>query len=284
MATRRNMLELGADLEPVLRAFGHIPPALAGALASRFFQMMDHHRRAVIKYHQMPSGKDGMRMLGAGLHRYGRKSRDVPTSIDDAQGESFASLGSNPGVGRDFFKNLQDGADITSGAPMAVPIGYAALKGVGRRVAMRRFYETLRTRGYIVTKSGYLIDPSGGMYAGSGDQMTVNRKLNRNARTTLIGKLVRRRRQRKLLGFYEQFDRVWPKHFAKMESDIAVAMKAGGIDKLERRNQTERLATIVFKEAKAAYLGNNPGQVKDAVKVAKAAAAAVRARRVSGDD
>lgn len=270
-------LTLAADLEPIIAQVQLLGPALAGALSERMFQLTDHHRRSVLKHNQFPSGREGMKAIAAGLHRYGRRGKTPPTDLRDVVGESFASFGASSALGTRFFRDVEEGRTISTAKPMAVPISAVALTGTRRRIAMREFWRALKAREYIITKKGYILRPAAGMYD-PGNQHTVNMRVRRNARTTLVGVLTKRRRQRPILGFYDQFNRVWPKHKAKMDQDVMDALRVGGAAQLGKRSDLARLTRIEYKRAYNAYLARRPGDFKGAVTVAKSTAKAVRMR------
>ncbi|MFZ2875473.1 MAG: hypothetical protein WAZ94_13450 [Phycisphaerales bacterium] len=255
------------ELGEVLASLGTLPPALAGAMAYRFFDLTNNHRRKVIKQAgaDFPSGAGARKMLGAGLHAYGRK-RPNPTKLADVQGESFAAFGDSSHLSDGFFVDLERGATIDATGWMAVPL-VGHLRGGARAAAVKRFNQLLTAHELAATKSGYMV--------------RRNASRGSRTRTSLLGVLVRRRHQRKLLQFFRSWDEIVPKHAARFDRDIEAGLTAAGQARLTARNRVQQMSGAAYSAAYKEFLAMNAGKHAEARKVAKVAAALAR-REVLG--
>lgn len=201
-------------LRSVVEAVGTVPPALAGVIAEINFDTVNYHRSSLLKRakREWPAGVGAQRFLAHRLGGYGRKTRgSYPTSIAQATGESFVK----PSMGgdRSYMGFVETGGTVSSGSDrFAVPIEALKKRGRSRSEAILKFNAALRAGRYVITKSGLIIDDS-------------------NKRRTVIKGVFRRsRRQRALLGFFAEWERIWPKQSAKYNqaADIAIAAVQAG--------------------------------------------------------
>lgn len=242
-----------------------LAPAVVGALGQRFFDATDHHRRSVLKYHKLPAGRGGQKFLAAGLHRYGSKTR-FPTKFADLVGESFAAAATGTFYGEDAFSLLEKGGPKSAGDYFAVPVFANGKTGAARTSAVAKFKRMLEAGDLqmVGKKTRYLVS---------------REALERGGKRAvqILGVLVKRRSQRPQIDFYGQWEKVYPKHVARMEADLALAMTEAGRKALAFRVDGKRRASEEYGRAFRASLagGANATAAKAA---AKAAALAVRAR------
>lgn len=255
---------ISADVSAVVAQIGYLPPALTGALAYENYNLVDHHRRSVLKHHKLPGGKAAQRFLASRLHRYG--SKKDPTELADLVGESFAAAQTGKTFGRERFRKLEEGGERTTSRWFAVPIGALQLKSPGARsAAYRRFREQLSAHMLVVVGKGLLIRRD------AHDQGAKTKVVK------IIGKLVRARREQPMLGFQEQFDRVLPGHMARYDKALDLAMTEAGRDRLARDLQTRARGAAAYRAVYDQFLNANAGKFSEARRVAKAAAKAARA-------
>lgn len=259
------------DIGPVVATLGGIPPAVAGAISEAHFDLLDHHRRSVIKNVQakFPGRRSAAKYIATRLFRYGRKRANLEF-IEDAQGESFGV--SRPDLfGDDNLGNLEEGRQIDASGYMAVPIAAG-----------------LQQRAWGATKSGVF-----GKLQKDGKLRVVYRKgrpallvadhearRGRNAvgeRTAVYAVLLKERHQRALLGFYPAFDTVVPRHAEKYDRVIELALTEAGRQKLAQDNTARAAGREAFSLARAQAIAKGLSAA-DARKVA--ADAAREARKV----
>lgn len=257
---------IGINFGGVLGQLAHLPSALIGVIGELNYDLMSHHRLAILKHNKLPSGRGAQAMIATRLHRYGRK-RAEPQSLDEVVGESFAAADKGETYGPTFFEDLEKGRDINAGKLMAIPIGALALTGGARAAAIKRFREQLANHELIVTPGGALIN---------------KRKLGPKAlKQAIVGILSRNRTQRPLLGFFSEFERIWAAHLVKYEKAAEMAMTAAGQEALAGELQTKTIAreaaSSAYIAAYRAAINANPNATGQARKVAKAAAKLARA-------
>lgn len=263
----RGGLRLEAQIDEAFFTLGYMPAALIGALGERNFDLVNHHRRGVLKdvAADFPGGRLAQQAIASSLHRYGKRRGD-PRSLEDLQGESFAASSDDSPFGRGVLHVLQHGGVVAARKAMAVPIIPPGTHGSARAAIRRRFREALAAKDARVTKSGYIVkDASRGA-----------------ARSVILGRIVRSRRQRKLLRFYERFDAILGRHLPKYDADIRACMMIAGRAALERRTKMRGVQTAAWRETYAKYLDANPGKFAEARRVAYEAAKAARRRSIGG--
>lgn len=248
----RGMTVSIAGIGEVMATLGYLPPALAGAIAERNFDLVSHHKRSVLKHHQLPARSSATRFLASRFFVYGRKTKSTPTRIEDAQGESFMAAASGETFGEDRLRVLEEGGTITSNAPMAMPFAPPTATGWIERV----FRRGLKAHAFGITPGGLIIRHEAGR-GGMGE---------------VIGKFIRSRRQRPLLGFFRQFASVMPRHLPKYERAAAMALTAAGREALEHR-------TTIAEAGSAAYASVLKAQIDAGVRLTKARRVARAAAR-----
>lgn len=256
---------IGVDARQVMATLGYLPAALIGVIVEENWDLINHHRSSVLKHHRFPARRASQNLIAASTQGYGRR-RPNPRSLSDAQGEIF--MGDVPapdkfGVG--FWRTMEFGRAISARRPMAV--SFAAINAVGaaRTRIQQQFRDALTARRFAVTRGGLLVLRKG--------------RLSGQRRGEIIGKLIRRRTQGRLLGFYEQFDRIVPAHLSRYDEFMDLALTESGRESLALypgwvHSYTKR----VFEAQMKKFLDKNPGKDEDARRVANKAAKVARRR------
>lgn len=283
-----------AEVEPVIEMLGALTPALAAVLASVNWELLSHHRSAVLKHHRFPGGRASQRMLGSRIFRYGAKVR-APVRIDDAVGEVFAAAESGETFGETAFVDWEKGRRIGASGYMAVPVGEGVKDTPKGRRATAKFRRLLTAREFRIA---WVREGLGLLYVTLSGAQRRRRDVKRQredggtnlrtARRLVMGMLIRKRVQRPILDFYKRFDAVAPGHMKDYESAVALALTEAGRIKLERRavNQVEaeRRGAEAFTRMKSAMLGGGypSGHAKRAAAIARRRA--IQAYRAGRDD
>ena len=270
-------LEIRLDMSEVLATCGCVPASLAGALSARSFDLLSHHRKAVIKNAKTwPGGAKAQRAVASRLFRYGSKNGEQASAISDVQGQSFAASTSEPSspfAGGSLGK-LESGGTVSTNQPMIVPIA-RGLNNDGLTKS-RMFINAIKNHTFDVITQGkgrglVILQHA----ANNKDQ---NDEKFRGWRSVVIGKLLKSRRQSPMLRFFESFERIVPKHKADMEKDLGDALTAAGLAKLDRRADVQAAQRGAYRAAYAEALANLPGKHAKARAAGAAAAKLVRAR------
>ena len=178
----------------------------------RVFDLLTHHRHSVIKAAatSFPGGRGAQKMVAANFRRYSREKEKVGAAgAFRIVGESFMRASDKARwISSDLFKNLEQGANIGSADPMLIPIG----KGL----TTRKWADMIKSKALTVIqrpgKPALLVKFIGPRRSGK------LRGFGGNAE--LFGVLTHSRRQRPILGFFAGFDRVLPRHLAKMDRSL----------------------------------------------------------------
>lgn len=276
-------LDVGLSIDEVIAQVGFLDATLLGAVRERFYQATDHHRRSVFKHVKAtwPGGLKAMRMVASRFHRY-----SAGDSLSKLKGESFAAYSTkNPALDREALERLETGGKVNPSGMMAIPIGAGARQIRGRLIPTKQFTDALKNRQFVVingkTVKGLLVK----VY-----DATRRKGEAIGERSVILGKLIKGRTQRPLLGFYDSADRVMPKHQAQMEKDLEAALTVAGRQRLQRRMDSRAAQSAAYRsvfQAGKAEVEKLTG--KDAAKgysalrrAASEAAKAVRANRVTG--
>jgi|GEM_PF-4099127 len=220
-------LDVAVNPGDVLRQIVNMPPAVLGVFGEFMFDLMSHHRSSVLKHHGLPAKQSATAMIATRLHRYGRKRKD-PQSLSDIVGESFAAAEAGETYGDQFFAQLERGASVSSRVPMAVNFKAIGLEGMARTRATAKFREELARNAFFVTPGGYLVRDNALSSVGPAPIGGSRRR----GRTELVGRLVKRRAQRPVLGFHKQWDSVWARHAGKWTRALDLAQTAAGQAKI----------------------------------------------------
>lgn len=229
---QKRTLDLEAKVGEVVAQIGFLPPALIQILRVRNFDAMDHHRRTTATKSGLHNQDRARRFIFSRMFRYGAKVKN-PLKIEDVQGESFlASRDKSKGFPLDekFFTALETGGPVNTNEPMAIPILAGLQKGPYGTFPTSRFTRLLREKGFDVvkTKGGktLLID-------------VQQRRGQLGMRSVIMGVLARRRIQRPLLGFFKAWDAILPRHLAKYERVMDLALTEAGRQSLARQLDQE---------------------------------------------
>ena len=263
-------------LQEVMATVGFIPSGLIGALAERNYDLVDHHRRTVLKTHDMPAGLRATRWLATRLHRYGATTPS-PTTLDELQGESFAAGQPEKGIlDPKRIASLEDGGDVHTREQMAIPFGAGVQHIAGRegtptaaftRALERREFDiidTPRARGLLI--------------------LELNARRGKHAigqRTAIMGVLRRSRHQRKMIGFYQSWGDILPRHLPRYDQAVDMSLTAAGQAALEHRTQTRHAGRVAWKQEFERFLGAHPGNFRGAKQAAISAARAARSLNLS---
>jgi hypothetical protein len=255
--TQQLPFEIRVKMAKVVAQIGLMNPALLGALAEANYDLVNHHRRSILKHHKLPAKSSATRMLAARLHGYGR-TRRVPESFADLKAESFAAAKSGQTFGDSLLIDLETGRSISASGPMAIPFAAMTLQGGARSAAMRRFREQLNSGALKIIRGNLLI--------------------RREGRKPIkpLGILVKQRTQRPMLGFYRQWDSVLARHMAKFDRILDLAMTEAGREDLAARAVAAENGRAASRDVYREFINNNPGQHAKARQVAARASAAAR--------
>lgn len=274
------LVSFDAAIEEVVATLGYIPAALIGAIQERHRQFVDHHKRSVIKHagQKFVAGDRARRMVASRLFR--RLGHKNPAHLEGVTAESFAA-GRDGGFGAITGKSLlawEYGGAVGGGEWQAVPIGRG-----------RPFAGVFQNRA-VWTGKGYasaLGDSSKFMVIKSprtGKLIIIDvrkRTLQRQSAAgvsdpEVVGVLMRRRNVAAKLGFYDEANRVIPKHLAAMEKDAALALTEAGRASLDKRGKLLSAQRSAWRDTYRQYLDANPRKFGKARAVAGAARRAVR--------
>lgn len=209
-------LEVRVDQRHAQAALAHVRGGLGSLLRVRFFDLLSHHRRSLLKHNKLPNRRGGQNFIGAFYRRFAMGGSEGRYARPAAIGEAFmAASGDEYTRGPGAFRLLEEGGTVRSAEPMAVPIGKWA-KGTG----LRTFRRLLKERGVrTVMRAGrppLLVRDVGG----------------RRARTDIVGVLTFTRKQPALLGFYTQWASVVPRHQAKLDRSLESLLTEAGRERL----------------------------------------------------
>lgn len=196
-------LTISVDMQEAVSLAGSMPAAVQGAIRALMFDVVDNHRRRVISRagQNFPGKRAAQKMVAARLRRF--------TKVDPSLGPVAGVVGESAltTLPRDRFapsvlRLLEDGGTVTSREHMFVPFDapsrkrFEAAKAAGRIRVFRR-------------RSGPpIVADLGRQWVGAG------------ARSRPLGVLVRRRRQRPLLGFF----RLWGETISKRQGEFVKAI------------------------------------------------------------
>lgn len=266
-AAKAAMVTIQTKIGDAIRTLGFIPPAMQGAIRSRFYDLLSHHRLHTMKYHQLPGGRSAQKWLVTRLYRWTKLTGGgvMPMNV---VGEGFAADVDEWGG---QLKVMEQGGTRTTQAPMLVPIGAGDAAGPGLKPS-KRLQRVLaeKSGAFITTGKGttFLIEHMAGKRNGMG------------ARSMLLAVLTRRQKYRPMLGYQKAFDLVLPKHISKVGDDVDKAMTVAGRQSLENRSEIEAVVNRARIDAMRKYLEIYPGNFREAERVAKLAAKSIRTEYV----
>jgi len=276
-APSTSMLDIQARVADVAATLGGIPDAVAAALHEAMFDLVNHHRRSVLKHHGLPSKRRAQKMLAAQLHRYTKRGMERANPIE-MSAESFGAS-STP----KFLLNLEYGGPIRSDDWMAIPVeGGLFMNKSGERMThanFRKFLTSNKLRA-VSTRRGILLVK---------EQSRSKTKTGeiKGARTVVYGVLRKSRTQRPMLGFNHAWEKNLPEQLAKFDKILDEAVTEAGRIRLARQQEASRASTAAYYDELERQLAASGGKMNAAVRraateAAKAAKARSLARKEGG--
>lgn len=226
------LVGIETNIGEVAATIGYMPAAVAGAMSEAMYNMMDHHKRSILKHHRLPGGRSAQRFLASRLFIRGRRTKEQPTRIEDVEGETFAAAERGETFGGSVFKQLESGARISASKFMAIPIEQGRFRRGGLRTSAL-FQRLLERKAFRIVPARkrhvrLLIHE---VKAGK------SRGELRGERSMVVGVLTMRRTQPAQMGFHSAFDSVANRHLSRLDEVTTKAMTAAGRASLDRRNQ-----------------------------------------------
>lgn len=303
MSETNASISIEAKVAEAIAAVGFVPAALLGALQGWSADTVNHHKRKVLQLAaQSFDAKDrARRMIASRLFGYGSK-KGVDT-IEEIEGQSFlASRSDVAQLTAEALEAFEKGASITTSEAMAIPIGSGPgsgrpFTGVFANVPIWRGKLGKGEKGIATSNRlaqfDFIRGDDGKTYIVDNRERSI-RRLSRNGQSgdvvggrqqagKIVGILVKRRQQRRRLGFMQAWEAVWPKQEAKLDAVLDLALTEAGRAKLQGQTNARREGNDAGREAFTQFLSANPGKYAAARKVADAARKAVRARYSEGD-
>jgi hypothetical protein len=274
-------IDITARVGEVVATLGYLPPALAAALRTRFADYVAHHKLAVVKRagEKFEAKDRARRMVASRMFGYGSRKRDS-LMLEDVNGESFfASRDGVAQLSRDAILTMEKGGRVVGSGLMAIPIGQGP--GTGRP-----FSGVFANRAVWTGKGNKsLLDPK--KYAvvkgPNGALLIVKKAKGRRggadgAEAPVVGVLLPSRDAKARLGFYDEAKRIAPRHAAKVDADVELAMTEAGRAALQEKDRVDKAAKEGASAAFRQFLDRNPGKFARARAVGAAASRVVRAR------
>lgn len=255
-APSTSIIEVQARIAEVATSLGGMPDVVSAALQEAMFDLVNHHRRGILRHHQMPSKTRGRKMLAAQLHRYTKRGMDRSRPIE-MTAESFGAS-STP----KFLLNLEHGGRIQTDEWMAIPTEGGIGQLGNERITHRNFRKFLASRTLrVVWARGRLL------LIHDAKARTV-KGTRIGERSIVMGELRKSRTQRPLLGFEATWNRNLPKQLAKIDRILGMAVTEAGRIKLARGQEASRASTSAYYAELDRQLAGNGGKMTGAVRKA----------------
>lgn len=254
---------VSVDVSPVVATLGYFPAAAVGAMHVRIADLLSHHRRSVAVHHKFPSKRRAQRMLFARLSAVYATVRS-PVRLDQLIGRSFSRPAKEEPFPDDIVPLWDTAVSFRASAPFVIPLGYGlATGGLTGQVGFTRgaktskvFREIFRNGGKASEREVHFVRTASGRVLAVLERDHKRRVSNRKGVRTqtegrtyqVLGMLAAKRTQPRMIEFFEQFDRITPKHLAKMDADMQLALDEAGRAKLEARLTSESGGRGKFKE------------------------------------
>lgn len=293
------LVDISASVGEVVATLGYLPPALAAAMRSRFYDFADHHKRSVVKRARssFESGDRAQRMVASRMFGWaGRRGRDLV--LEDVDGESFFAAVPGGRVAQltpEAIRTMEGGGRVSARELMAVPIGRGPGTGLpyGGVFKNRAIWTGADGVSRLKDSGGLgdfaVIKGKNGRLLIVDQRASTLKKLRAKAgpgvrpELPVVGVLLRGRIAKARLGFYDEAARIMPRHAEKVSADADRAMTAAGRAALARRDEIDKAARQGAGRAYAEFLTKNPGQYAAARRVGAETARAVRAsNKLSG--
>jgi len=251
-AANAKPLDVSMQISNVLGTLGYMPAIAIRALAERNFDTLSYHRSSVLKHHGLPGRRKAQKMLAVNLRRQVRSLK--AETIEQTAGEGFGVGLSGQTEWGGFLKNLEEGAEIKASSPMAIPF-----------MRPTRFRQLLAAGKLKMISGGRLVEETKG-----------RGQARLGAKSVLWGMLHMRRRQRRLLSYYAQWDLVMAKVLPRYDRDLDLVLTEAGRARIERKLNADAAGRAAARSEMARFLGENPGKHAEARRAAAAVASQVR--------
>ena len=265
-AAQHSVVVLESKIAAAVAQVGMTVPALAAVIKVRLYDLMSHHRQSILAHNAFPDKRSAQKMLATRLWRYATATGGEAKPLQ-FEASGFAAAETGETFGPSFFRTVEEGGTINSSKPMAIPTGAAGKMMNGGFVAGPAFARLLAARGFDVAPSGALFTMAGA-------------SKDAGARFVLWGMLRRRRQQRPILKFFEQFNSIFGRHMAEIDRDLDAVEKAVGneaeLAAIQEAASMSWNSGRARAEAVRQYLDANPGKYAAAARVGRQAAAAVK--------
>jgi hypothetical protein len=262
--TGDTVVAVNADIAAALSLVKYMPAAMQGAMRSLVYDVLSNHRLRVIKRSaaNFPSKGQAQKYVASRLYRY-TKLDEQNGSIASITGEGFgADVGEDPG---NVLANLEQGASITTGESMAIPITVA---GVSRAAAKKRLMEAIENRSASLVDRVVQVIPRPGRWP--------LLAIVRADRVIPVAVLVKRREQAPRLRYYPAWDETIAKRAKDFDAAVDAAATVAGQERFVEKQMKSRDVGFTQKEAYKLALEADPKNNAKARRIAAAAAKRVR--------
>lgn len=247
-------ISINARIDEVVRTLGFLPPALVGAMRAGLYDMLDHHRRTVLKHvgSDFAAGARAQRMIASRMFSYARTSPN-PVTMGDLVAEQFVASRDEQGapIGFEELARFETGGFVSTREAMAIPVGAGLPRKSGPFQNVPLWQQAaVKAKGGLaqftfVTRNGktFIIDDR--------DSTIKRRRRAGEAEVSpVVGVLRRGRYQPKKLRFYASAHALRDRHAAKFDRLVAKAVTEAGLLELETRNRANAAA---FAAGRAAW-------------------------------
>lgn len=260
-------VSLDGKINEVLAAVGYMPPALAGAMQGRVFDLVSHVRRSTISHYKGPGGRGAQRMIASRLHRHAglKQGGEAPISLEGIAGEVFAAAQSGKTFGPNALGQLEFGGTVMASDPFVIPFTYGAGRFRARSGDLAGMQESRLQR--AIREGNTFLQKTR-----DGRLLVMLKHKKEEKKSIILGMVAAGRKQRPLLGFNAAFERVLPRQQEKIDNVFEQAMTATGQARMAREVNANLVAGKAFNRAFKEMVSGG-AKAADARKVAKAAAA-----------
>lgn len=243
-------IDISAELAKLAAEVGFIPHVVFPSLRWHINDMMDHHKRLVLKNHTMADKPGGRRFIAAHMGTYGKLYEGSKGYL--VRGGSFAAATSFDPSDRGQMLALETSATVNAKALMAVPLdtsrkGQRALK---KLIASKK--------GVLIRRAGKppLIakELKGTGKARTGKDWKGYLTTKQGARLEIVGALTRRRLQGKKIDFAKYADEAEVKSQQKRGAMLEASMTFAGRMKIADHLRTQSTRETFAQQVKAGRL------------------------------
>jgi hypothetical protein len=247
-------VSISARVDEVTRTLGFLPPALVGAFRAGLYDMLDHHRRTVLKHvaSDFVAGTRAQRMIASRMFGYA-KINPNPTTFGDLAAEAFVASREGEGapIGFDELARFETGGQVSSREAMAIPVGAGLPRKSGPFQNVPLWQQAaVKAKGGL--KQFTFVTVKGKTFIIDDRDSTIKRRRKAGEAETspIVGVLRRGRYQPKKLRFYASADAIRDRHAAKFDRLVSKAITEAGLLELETRNKAGAAA---FKAGRQAF-------------------------------